>query len=114
MSLVARILAFLLLATQLASVSAAQLPFSPTRLAEHRSGCHEHGGKTPAQAPNHDCCLTGHDVAVLQVSHVPRPLIQGPLAALELQTLLDAAFSAATKPSSVSSPDPPDIVPLRI
>jgi len=114
MSLCARILAVLLLATQLASFSAAQLPFSPTQFPEHPSGCHEHGRKTPAQAPNHDCCLAGHDVAVLQVSYVPSPLIHGFLAALEMRALFAATLSEATEFSSASSPDPPDIVPLRI
>src|ERR1017187_8810129 len=76
-----KILAFLMIAVLAAGYYAAQVPSSPARSSvespvqsqERPSGCHEHGRKAPARAPSHDCCLTGHDVAVIQVHQLQPP-----------------------------------------
>ena len=38
------------------------------------AGCHERRGKAPAPTSTHDCCLSGHDAAVLRAYPVHRPV----------------------------------------
>ncbi|MGA9526566.1 MAG: hypothetical protein WBS24_00480 [Terriglobales bacterium] len=98
----------------MAALAAAMWPLQArmaTGRQENSSGCHEHSGKTPAH--NHDCCLTGHDVAAPQNSHFSRPDNCGS-AALNGQPVLTAVVIAAEKPLSIYTADPPGSSPLRI
>jgi hypothetical protein len=124
MRLNSKILAFLMIATLAAGCYAAQVPSlsarssfqSPVQSNERPSGCHEHGGQAPARAPSHDCCLAGHDVAVIQVHQLQPPS--------DVQCHVHAVMSS--NPASVTaaltvfqhsvilSPAPPGSDPLRI
>ncbi len=88
------------------------VPFA--QLSEHPMGCHDRDS-SPHRAPTHDCCLTGHDVAIPQVSTVERPpaechqhlgLPSAPSPAVPILCVLNC--------SSIFSPESPGITPLRI
>jgi hypothetical protein len=95
---------------------------------EHPAGCHAHAGKTlphsqpprpqlphsPRPTPvSYQCCLTGHDVAVVQAFLSPQPSIQCTRVTLRLDpasiSLLDEL-----EVSALLSADPPGTTPLRI
>ncbi|MGC2246629.1 MAG: hypothetical protein WA609_08495 [Terriglobales bacterium] len=115
-----KIAAVLLLAALTASCWAAQqfIPFA--QLSEHPMGCHEHGKSSPQQSsphkmPLHDCCLTGHDAAIPQLSTVERPpaeccqhlgLPSASSPALPILSVLNC--------SSIFSPESPGTTPLRV
>lgn len=113
MSQVSKIVAVLLIATVTAGFCAAHRHSSFAQLHQRLSGCHGHSG-TPAQAPSHDCCLTAHDVAVLQMSDISRPHIHRKEADLPLEPLSATTSPAATDPSPICSAAPPGITPFRI
>src|SRR6202008_4744005 len=57
----------------------AQPGFSASfQLLEPSSGCHghNHSSRAPQKTPVHDCCLTGHDVALPQLSSATPPPAQ--------------------------------------
>jgi len=90
-------------------------------------GCHAHGGKglpdsqphsrfphTQPRAPvSYQCCLTGHDAAVVQPSHYAPPSHQWIRVTLQIVPAL-AECSYSSEVSKVLSADPPNITPLRI
>jgi hypothetical protein len=106
-----QILVVLLMATLLTAMWPMQLPLS-VESHGHPSGCHEQGGKAPAHG--HDCCLTGHDVALPQNFHLPRPSSHCACSIFDMQPALVIVAIAAEKPLSIRSADPPGFVPLRI
>jgi hypothetical protein len=111
MSLRSKVLTVLLIAaTAAGSWALAQGRFPSVKSGGRPSGCHEHSRNTP-QTPTHDCCVTGHDVAILQVSQSLRPDAQFDQQALALfepsSTLISAvleypAFHSATLSGAVS------------
>ncbi len=122
MTLGSKIVALLMTAIVAAGCCVAQAgsPFAPssgpvsTQSKAMPSGCHEHGQKTPASVPSHDCCRSGHDAAMVQV-HSLRPVYaQGRLAATSgtLQSAND--FVDVGVCSANLSPTPPGASPLRI
>jgi len=114
MTIWSKILVSFLIAALTTGAWAAQ-SFPSTALAHDRpSGCHGHGGNIPAHAPGYECCLTGHDVAVLQTSHAPRPAAQYRQADPEVEPSSTAAILLVVQPSLLRSADPPGTTPLRI
>jgi hypothetical protein len=109
-----KILGALLIAAMLAGfaptrdLSAAAPPGNPA------PGCHERGGKDPTHMPDRDCCLTGHDVAVVKVFYTPRP--DGHRAQMDQALILSEVQSARVpvKLSLIYAADPPSLTPLRI
>lgn len=119
MKLRSKILSLLLIATLTtatlaASSGEARWPSPSAQLHERPSGCHGHSGKAPIQAPSHDCCLTAHDVAALQTSHIPRPDVHRKQADLSLEPWSVITIPAAMHPSPICSAVPPGITPFRI
>src|ERR1035438_2656498 len=121
MRLNSKILAFLMVATLAVGSYATQVRSSsarsPAQSNERPSGCHEHGRKAPASAPSHNCCLTGHDVAFVQVhQQLPPP----PDAQCNLHTVMSSkptsgtAVLAVFRHFAILSPIPPGAAPLRI
>jgi hypothetical protein len=118
MKVVSKLLALLMIATLAFGCCAAHVGPAAgqfQRQSQMPSGCHEHSPKAPARAPNHDCCLTGHDAAIAQVY----PL--GPLdtqsrwadtTSRGLQSTTD--FVSVHVDSANLSPTPPGVAPLRI
>lgn len=91
--------------------------------AERLAGCHAHGGTSPNVPPthssppapaSHQCCLTGHDMAVVQDSFQMPPSQQWTRAALHIEPALDRSSFDRLEPSMVLSADPPCMTPLRI
>src|SRR5580704_10598664 len=117
MRLRSKIAPVLLIAT-LASSLWAQQNLSPVvQFPEQSSGCHghHHGSSSPYHAPVHDCCLTGHDAAMPQVSSVERPPAESHQPASSASTSLPiiAAMRLMTH-SRIPSAESPGITPLRI
>lgn len=91
---------------------------------ERPAGCHAHGGKnlsgsqlphsSPSPPASHECCLTGHDVAVVQASHYTPPSHPWRRATLQIAPVLTECFFRGSEVSMVLSADPPGITPLRI
>ena len=91
---------------------------------ERPAGCHAHGGKSlpdsrlpqsPQPAPaSYQCCLTGHDVAVVQSTHFPQPSGQGTRLALRVEPALCSFSVTDLKVAMVLTTDPPGSPPLRI
>jgi hypothetical protein len=83
------------------------------------AGCHGHGGTalphSPLPAPvNYQCCLTGHDAAVVQASPFAQPSAQCTRATLRVEFALTRRLFGGFEMSIVHSADPPGITPLRI
>src|SRR5271169_1629688 len=133
MKLAPRILGFLLIAVLAMSAwadvraeadhapaSSARPVAAPAR-SERPAGCHAHRGASssvpsshslPPTPVSHQCCLTGHDAAVVQASHYTPPCHQVTRVTLQME-------SAPTECSSSGSGDfmalvlgPPGITPL--
>ena len=70
-----------------AILTAAWMPASPlsAQVQNHPVGCHEHNG---APASDHRCCLTGHDVAAVETSHVQRTMVRPAFSASKFLHLL--------------------------
>jgi hypothetical protein len=100
-----------------AILTAAWMPASPlsAQVQNQPVGCHEHSGSAPVS--DHRCCLTGHDVAALQTSHVQRPSGQAGFLSLDVAT---SSFSLAARWSSSECflcdcvGDPPRFEPLQL
>ena len=91
------------------------------------AGCHGHGGtalpvshlpdsrRPHSPAPvNYQCCLTGHDAAVVQTPHFSQPSMHCTRATLPVEFALTGRLSGGFEASMVHSADPPAITPLRI
>jgi hypothetical protein len=88
------------------SLSDSQLPHSPV---SHSS--------VPLSSPpapvRYECCLTGHDVAVVQAPHYTSPSHQWTRVTMQIPPLTEYIFSGS-EVSMLVSADPPGTTPLRI
>jgi len=115
MRLRSKIFSVLLIAMLIAGGWAANAPSqSAIRGDQHQSGCHHHGGRSSAPVPAHECCLTGHDLAVLQIPYVPRPDVQCTQAELTLEVSRPTIFDTIEPSSSIHFADPHNTAPLRL
>jgi hypothetical protein len=82
------------------------------QLPEHSAGCHQHGGNAPARGYN--CCLTGHNVALLHAFYQLRPAIRP----VSSDFLTCPSFGTEPFAAGFSclnhSVDPGGAIPLRI
>jgi len=130
-----RILGFLLIAAlpmaasadvraeaDLAPASSAR-PVAAPAPSERPVGCHAHGGTSRSVPPthslpptpvSHQCCLTGHDAAVVQVSDYTPPWHQVTRVTLHFASALTECSFNGSEEFMVLGPDPPGIPPLRI
>ncbi|MGA9354363.1 MAG: hypothetical protein WBV46_11780 [Terriglobales bacterium] len=109
------IVAVLLIATLTSADWAAPQVSPPSQLADHSGGCHGHNNSTPNPKPAHNCCLSGHDAAILQVAHAQRPTVQHVYSGAFLNTGSSATASLGPRNTSLTfSAESPGITPLRI
>ncbi|MGB8784606.1 MAG: hypothetical protein WCD02_15905 [Terriglobales bacterium] len=93
---------------------------------EHPASCHMHDGNTrlvshhpsPPHSPrpvptNYQCCLTGHNTAVVQSTYGPRPCA-GSTRVTQLEPSMTECFSTREEVSIVLHANPPGSAPLRI
>jgi hypothetical protein len=119
-SLVAVLLLTAVAAVSLAAEEPSLMGAAPVRPV----GCHQHGatphgatqdGATPpASAPvSYRCCQLGHNSAVLQNSLTSQPSL---VVTTSDSTLAAIVFATPTgvRSLTVSSPDPPHTIPLRV
>jgi len=93
-------------------------------LGERPAGCHAHGGQSlplsqmphsPLPAPaSYQCCLTGHDAAVVPASTSPQPPAPSAPVPPQIESLLTGYFLGGLEVSMVPSAEPPGTTPLRI
>ena len=110
------------LSTRSLAVGVAVADHAPSAAVDERlAGCHAHGGQSlplsPLPAPvNYQCCLTGHDAAVVPASTSPQPLAQCQYApvTLQIESALTAYFLGGFEVSMLLSAEPPGTTPLRI
>jgi len=110
------------LATRSLAVAVAVADHAPSAAVDERpAGCHAHGGPSlppsPLPAPvNYQCCLTGHDAAVVPASTSPQPPAQCQYirVTLQIESALTAYFLGGLDFSMLLSADPPGTTPLRI
>jgi hypothetical protein len=100
---------------------------------ETSSGCHAHASaplthsplshsplprsplSTPIPTPmSYQCCLTGHDVAVVQASQSSRPLTECARLTVRIEPLLAECLVGAFEFTAAVSSDLPDTTQLRI
>jgi hypothetical protein len=89
---------------------------------ERPAGCHAH--KNPPDSPlphsplpapaSYQCCLTGHDAAVVPASTSPQPPAPSAPAPPQIESLLTGYFLGGLEVSMVPSAEPPGTTPLRI
>ena len=78
-------------------------------------GCHEHRPKAPAQAPaSYQCCLYGHDSAIMPAFSLVQPTLQGFAATPQLELPLHLPLFPIVESLRMSSGDPPRVLPLRV
>ena len=110
------------LATRSLAVAVAGADGAPSAAVDERpAGCHAHGSQSlplsPLPAPvSYQCCLTGHDAAVVPASTSPQPPAQWQYTqvTLQMQSALTAYFLGGLEVSMLLSADPPGTTPLRI
>ena len=109
-----------LTAANQASGSSAGLLTAPR---ERPAGCHAHGGnslpdsrlpQSPPAPASYQCCLTDHDVAVVQASFHTPPSQHLTQSTRQIMPALTACSYNRSKVSRVLPADPPGITPLRI
>ena len=93
-------------------------------LDERPAGCHAHGGQSlplsqlphsPLPAPaSYQCCLTGHDAAVVPASTSPEPPAPSAPVPPHIESLLTGYFLGGLDVSMVPSAEPPGRTALRI
>jgi len=93
-------------------------------LDERPAGCHAHGGQSlplsqlphsPLPAPaSYQCCLTGHDAAVVPASTSPQPPAPRAPVPPQIESLLTGYFLDGLEVAMVPSAEPPGTTPLRI
>jgi len=92
-------------------------------LSDRPAACHMHGDNTlpdsqlphpsrPAPA-SYQCCLTGHDAAVVQTSFSPQPSAERVRVAVPIEHELTVSSCGLEVPIVLSA-DPPGTIPLRI
>src|ERR1700686_4421769 len=79
------------------------------------AGCHQHGAKPPASMPtSYRCCQGGHDSAILQRS-LTTPLSSAPVSGVaSIPVPNTSSTQGCLRSLTVSSPDPPHTIPLRV
>jgi hypothetical protein len=115
------------LSTRSLAVGLAVADHAPSAAVDDRlAGCHAHGGQSLPSAPqprsplpapvSYQCCLTGHDAAMVPVSTSPQPPAQCQYAqvTLQIQSPLTAYLLGGLEVSMVPSAEPPGTTPLRI
>jgi len=107
-----------------AMLTVAWMPVSPqfTQFQSHSRGCHGRGGSAPAS--DHRCCLTGHDVAAVETSHMQRLKCPTGCFTLDVPAASLAALCSFERslanhggdPPQLEPPqlEPPQLLPLRI
>src|ERR1700690_1701380 len=114
MGIRSKIAPVLLIATLVSGLWAQQNLSTVVQLPEQSSDCHghNHGSPNPRPAPIHDCCLTGHDAAIPQVSSAERPPAEchQPAGSASPSSPVIAALGLV-KHSQISSADSPGITP---
>jgi len=113
-----------------ASGSSAELLPAP---GERHVGCHAHGGtslsdsqpphssvfhssvphSSPPAPVRYECCLTGHDVAVVQAPHYTPPSHRWTRVTMQIRPLIEYIFNGS-EVSMLVFADPPGTTPLRI
>ena len=91
---------------------------------ERPAVCHAHGGqglpgsrlpRSPHPAPaSYQCCVTGHDVAVVPPSYHTPPSQPWTRVTLQIAPVRTKCFCNGPEVSMVLSADPPGVAPLRI
>src|ERR1700686_74086 len=91
---------------------------------ERPAGCHAHGGQSlplsqlphsPLPAPaSYQCCLTGHDAAVVPASTSPQPPAPRAPVPPHIESLRTGYFLGGLDDSMVPSAEPPGRTALRI
>ncbi len=134
MQFVFKILSLLQVAVLLTSTSATSVWADAERVsaqstgvagvAERSAGCHAHGGQSlpdsqlphsPSPMPvSYQCCLTGHDAAVVQASDSPQLSVEYASVHPQIEPALTANFLSALEVSTALAADPPSTTPLRI
>jgi hypothetical protein len=112
-----RMIAVLLLVTMTAALPGAQALGFPAMEASHpAAGCHSHGPATPSPAPtSYQCCVSGHDVAIPNVSFSSRPLASRLCGlAADKQLCLGFAPDRHSVMFVLPADSPPGAAPLRI
>ena len=113
MTPMSKIIAAFLISTLTAGCCAAQRLSSSAQFRQRASGCHQHRGGSPAPAPNHGCCSASQDVAILQVSDVPRhDVSRQEMTVLNPSPVTRVLDVKDTSP--ICSADPPVLSSLRI
>jgi hypothetical protein len=112
------------LTTRSSAVTVAADHAPSAALGERPAGCHAHGGQSlplsplphsPLPAPvSYQCCLTGHDAAVVPDSISPQPPAQCAAVHRQIEPLLTGYFLGDFEASMIPSADPPGMTPLRI
>ena len=93
-------------------------------LGERPAGCPMHRAKTlpdsqpphfPRPAPaDYQCCLTGHDAAVVPASYSLQPPAEGTRVTVQIEPAPTVRFLSGLEVPIVLSADPPGTTPLRI
>jgi hypothetical protein len=84
---------------------------------ESAASCHARGGSesSESQRPlSYRCCMTGHDVAVVQASQSPRPIARCVRVVSQVEPGLTESTIRAVDGSIILSAYPPSTSPLRI
>src|SRR5215831_10088709 len=75
--------------------------------------CHENRHESPAHSPvNYQCCLYGHDSAVVPAFSLVQPALQGFAITLYFEFPFELSLLPIVECLSVSSGDPPRVPPL--
>jgi hypothetical protein len=107
---------------EVAAAGANHGPAPSVALGERPAGCHAHKNlpdsplpHSPLPAPaSYQCCLTGHDAAVVPASTSPQPPAPSAPAPPQIESLLTGYFLGGLEVSMVPSAEPPGTTPLRI
>jgi hypothetical protein len=82
---------------------------------ERPVGCHGHGGQAPSPGTrNPQCCITGHNQAVLSACQTTEPLLREAPAEFVVRFSLRSLATVGWAQPTLSYGDPPNRTPLRI
>jgi hypothetical protein len=86
----------------------------PSMSHERPGGCHEQGHKNQVPSPvSYVCCLSGHDPAILPTSLV-LPSLRATTGTLVVEMVVQASLIPVLEGLTLSSADPPPVLPLRV
>jgi hypothetical protein len=114
MKLTSKIVSIVLIAVLTSACWASQQLPSPVQPPQRSGGCHGQTNSTPRQTPTHDCCLTGHDVAIPQLAHAERPAVQYACQVVFVNALSLAITLSDARTASIFSSESPGTTPLRV